>query len=348
MADNDQRSLQTIGRNIHRTLRSRRITEAKRNLMGRALLEAIRHDNVEEVARLLLDKHDYIAGKFVAGRIFPNINLHYTDPKELYPNRNDRIDPVTMAVRRGNIEILRILWLFAANRGDRQTIQELLASGINVNIQDPAGNTALAFASENGHLQVVERLLAVPGIDVNLCDDDNYTPLVLASSKNYRNIIDTLLAVPDIDVNVNSLDGTALMIVARNERASLVELLLEHGADVRAGVPNPFEEAQRGKFTALIRKLIKIYNRLPIRNIPRDATNTIMRNDIRDGYMMATWERNLELPEPRYYRFRTFTRLDPRVDPYTRAPIVNPTIYRAHLIGGLHKRRRRTYRKRKN
>ena len=60
--------------------------------------------------------------------------------------------------------------------------------------------TPLGKAVENGHLNVVQLLLAAPGIDVNKADIDGRTPLHNAST-NSPETVKLLLTAPEIDVN---------------------------------------------------------------------------------------------------------------------------------------------------
>src|SRR2546426_380924 len=57
----------------------------------------------------------------------------------------------------------------AARRGDRARVQQLLDAGVDVNARARYDVTALAFAANNGHLDVV-RLLVERGADINVPD----------------------------------------------------------------------------------------------------------------------------------------------------------------------------------
>src|SRR5215510_11874713 len=57
----------------------------------------------------------------------------------------------------------------AARRGDRARVQQLLDAGVDVNARARYDVTALAFAANNGHLDVV-RLLVERGADMNVPD----------------------------------------------------------------------------------------------------------------------------------------------------------------------------------
>ena len=64
--------------------------------------------------------------------------------------------------------------------------------GIDVNLQDDCGNTALMRASFRGYLDVVNRLLDCKGINVNLQDKCGRTALMEASRQGHLDIVKKL------------------------------------------------------------------------------------------------------------------------------------------------------------
>ena len=93
----------------------------------------------------------------------------------------------------------------------------------------------LIAAAEEGHVNTVKELLAVPGIDANAQGDCGYTALIYAAEEGHENIVRMLLAAPGIDVNVKSNDGeTALLFAARHGDKDIVKELIEADAEVNA------------------------------------------------------------------------------------------------------------------
>ena len=77
------------------------------------------------------------------------------------------------------------LWS-AAKSGDLAAIKKLVAEGVDVNAKTKYDATALAFACDKGHVDIVRYLLE-QGVDVNTTDNFyNATPLVWAISVNVR------------------------------------------------------------------------------------------------------------------------------------------------------------------
>ena len=65
---------------------------------------------------------------------------------------------------------------YAANIGDKEITEILIAEGADVNAKDKNGLTPLHEAAVNGHKEVAEILIA-NGADVNAKDAEGKTPL---------------------------------------------------------------------------------------------------------------------------------------------------------------------------
>lgn len=70
--------------------------------------------------------------------------------------------------------------LHAAECGDLYKLNEAIASGVDLNIKDKNGNTALMLAVIAGNLDCTECLLAA-GADANAHDFEGYSVLMLAA-----------------------------------------------------------------------------------------------------------------------------------------------------------------------
>lgn len=112
--------------------------------------------------------------------------------------------------------------------------QLLEIPGINVNLQDNTGQTALMYVSSSTNLLAVQLLLAVPGIDVNFKNNNGDTAIMLASAKGLRENVERLLKVPGINVNLqNKLGDTVLLLeTSRNNIENIKLLLAVPGIDV--------------------------------------------------------------------------------------------------------------------
>jgi ankyrin repeat protein len=98
--------------------------------------------------------------------------------------------------------------LFCATFSRNNFVPMLLAAdGIDVNVRDKNGKTALMLAVEFNNQQIIPMLLAANGIDVNVKDNNGKTALMLAVKCNNQQIIPMLLAASGIDVNVRDKEG---------------------------------------------------------------------------------------------------------------------------------------------
>ena len=87
----------------------------------------------------------------------------------------------------------------------------------------------LLEAAYFGNVEIVNTLLAHEGIDVNLKDDDGQTALMVASRKGNLNIVNTLLEKKGIDVNLKDKDNiNALMYATRNGHTEIANVLLAY------------------------------------------------------------------------------------------------------------------------
>ncbi|XP_056587104.1 poly [ADP-ribose] polymerase tankyrase-1 isoform X3 [Triplophysa dalaica] len=151
---------------------------------------------------------------------------------------------------------------FAAGFGRKDVVEHLLQTGANVHARDDGGLIPLHNACSFGHAEVVSLLLC-QGADPNSRDNWNYTPLHEAAIKCKIDVCigeykkDELLEaarsgneeklmalLTPLNVNCHASDGrkstsqkmlsTPLHLAAGYNRVRIVQLLLQHGADVHA------------------------------------------------------------------------------------------------------------------
>ena len=142
--------------------------------------------------------------------------------------------------------------LEAVKGGDIQVAKELIKAGAEVNIQDNYGNTALLEAVKGRDIQVAKELINAGAY--------NDLALIRASEQGYIEIVEKLIVAKHINLNAEDEYGnTALMCAAKEGRIDIAKDLIAAGANVDA--KNKHEEtalmyaAQNG-YTRIAKDLI--------------------------------------------------------------------------------------------
>uniref|UniRef100_A0A0A1WMV7 Histone-lysine N-methyltransferase EHMT2 n=1 Tax=Zeugodacus cucurbitae TaxID=28588 RepID=A0A0A1WMV7_ZEUCU len=101
-----------------------------------------------------------------------------------------------------------------------------------INTQDDGGWTAMVWAAELGHTEIVSLLLN-HGADPNICDNDNNTVLHWATLHSNGLETITMLLQAGTDCNVQNVEGdTPLHIACRHSITRLCIALIANGADL--------------------------------------------------------------------------------------------------------------------
>lgn len=150
----------------------------------------------------------------------------------------------------------------AASRGDLELVQTLLdTSEQQVDEQDASGATALLVAAREGHLPVVE-LLVARGAGAAAATKNASTPLMLAALHGRTPVVAFLLAqCPAAKSSIDAINGSnysALHCAASEGHVEVVRLLLDHGADkeVTADGWRPLHVACSKEHTAVVALLL--------------------------------------------------------------------------------------------
>lgn len=132
--------------------------------------------------------------------------------------------------------------LLAASNGDGEWVEALIRMGADVQATTRMGQTALTLAAAAGHERAIQALLAAGAeVDPQQVFAEG-SPLTAAAAHGQLGAV-RLLAAAGADLEAWDRGRTALMCAAANGHVSVVEALIELGA-------NPAEEDPRG-YTAL-------------------------------------------------------------------------------------------------
>jgi ankyrin repeat protein len=114
-------------------------------------------------------------------------------------------------------------------------VAELLARGFDPNSLSEAGQTALYLALRDDSPKVAAVLLASPDLKVDLANRVGETALMMAA---LRGDLNTSVELIRRGAAVRRKGWTPLHYAASGPQASLVALMLKHGAEINAQAPN--------------------------------------------------------------------------------------------------------------
>ncbi|WP_245979262.1 ankyrin repeat domain-containing protein [Solilutibacter pythonis] len=125
-------------------------------------------------------------------------------------------------------------WFKAVRAGDMDLVETLLQRGIDIEVTNERGFSALILAAYNGQPALVSDLLK-RGADPNRGDRTGNTALMGALFRGDEASARLLLADPRIDIDrKNNAGQTAAMFAALFGRTELLLELADHGADLDA------------------------------------------------------------------------------------------------------------------
>lgn len=137
-----------------------------------------------------------------------------------------RVDPNEKDERR------RTALHWAAQEGHLEVIQCLVAAHADVNAADGLGFTPLHIAAGEGESRIVEELLkAGASAKIRNPSDCSGTPLHLACAWDRMEVVKLLVESSDVEINARNSEGkTALDCALENEFIPIATYLVEHGA----------------------------------------------------------------------------------------------------------------------
>jgi ankyrin repeat protein len=121
---------------------------------------------------------------------------------------------------------------FAAERGNVEATQMLIASGADVHAMNKLGNTPLSYAAHKGKNSVAQVLIQ-NGAQVNHCNKEGSTPLLMAVHSGNVNTAETLIrAGANIhESGIDTLGVTAMHVAAMQPNTDMLYLLQRYGAN---------------------------------------------------------------------------------------------------------------------
>lgn len=184
--------------------------------------------------------------------------------------------------------------MYAAAAGHANVVQVLLREGADPNLACQRSTTALHRAIEGNYVDVVRYLLNAPKIEVNAISTirGGYTPLMLAVSYQRADMVPMILQTPGLDINLDAgheqARSTALSLAARYENAQIVRQILDHPAvDVnkRDGWCTPLTHAARNGCLSVVEVLLDHGADPEIQEGPQYLGGTPLNRAIDEGFV---------------------------------------------------------------
>ena len=170
-----------------------------------------------------------------------------------------------------------------------EKVQEFVENGMNIDIQNDHGYTAIMFAVWHGHKKIVEYLHKA-GADLNIQNNFGYTAIMYAVWwRGYKEIVEYLHKA-GAELNIQNNDGnTAIMLAVWCGYKEIVEYLRKAGADLN--IQNNFGEtaimiaAQDGR--SEIVEYLKTAKKRPVLPLKNLCVSAVYKYQIRHDHLPA-------------------------------------------------------------
>jgi hypothetical protein len=123
-----------------------------------------------------------------------------------------------------------------AVRGDNPSgVKSMIEQGIDPNIKDDSGQTALLLAMREPSPRVIQVLVDSPKVNIDGRNAKDETPLMMAALKGQQELVLKLIAR---DADVNKTGWTPLHYAATSGNVPIMKILLDKYAFIDAQSPN--------------------------------------------------------------------------------------------------------------
>ena len=136
----------------------------------------------------------------------PDVGYHYWHKKEIKITPSDFFKGLSLLLDYGETP----LHMAISSSCSVDIISLLILGGVDVNLENKSGNTALYEAVKHTAVEVVELILEIEDVDVNKANGvftEGKTPLFIASQWGNAKVVELLLGKDGVDVNKANDDG---------------------------------------------------------------------------------------------------------------------------------------------
>ena len=128
-------------------------------------------------------------------------------------------------------ELRNVEFVLAAINSDFETLDSLLASGVSIDAQPFAGDTALLAACRQGKSDLMRYLLDM-NADVKIRDESGRSPLLLAAVGGHTDLVRFLIEHGEELDQTDEFNQTPLLLASYGNHVDTVALLLTYGANI--------------------------------------------------------------------------------------------------------------------
>ena len=119
----------------------------------------------------------------------------------------------------------------AFEQGDKTIVEYLISKGADINHTDTDGNSMLHVAASKSHMQLVSYCIEEHHLNINAGNNFGETPLMFAVQANNPGIVKHLLSSGAI-INTENDKGETALFYSKSNDLEMFNLLVQEGADV--------------------------------------------------------------------------------------------------------------------
>jgi len=217
----------------------------------RIILPWIPNPAEEENFEAPLEKQEYPLSKAAADGNIKQLELLISRGVDINVKDETGMAPLDYAAETGKKEVVQFLiqagadvnakddsgvasLYLAASANRREMVELLIAEGADIDVKDVRGRTALIGVVSRGRRDIAE-LLIQKGAGIDAKSNLGLNSLHTSAVQGYQNITDLLLTKgAKVDERDDNYEFTALHYAARFGTAKVAEVLIAHGADIKA------------------------------------------------------------------------------------------------------------------